>query len=144
MLNRRGFVLGSLLLTAGSATAALPLIRSEATLIGFLNRNLGLMQVTPDELHAFTRALLSDWKLTPARRRAVLFFIEHPSALSLVPSRLRAAQDRKERWILTKFLTSTNVFEDGNDLAQAEYVAFSDPYEMGCANPLARFDTAAA
>lgn len=54
-------------------------------------------------------------------------------------SRSKTRQNSIRESIASKFLLSTDFFSNGSDISQqVNYVAFADPYQNSCSNPLAK------
>lgn len=142
-MTRRTLLIAAAATAGGTAMAAAPVARPHATLAAFVRANAPAAAVSDAQMGDFVRRLLAQWRLDAVRRRLVLFLMERPAALRFAPAAVRAAQDRQERWVLTRFMLATDLFHDAPSPEPA-YVAFPDPYELGCSNPLARFEPAAS
>ena len=60
---------------------------------------------------------------------------------NFLPEKWRFKYDSLLRRMMTDFLFSTDLFTSANgNISDATYVAFADALELGCRNPLARFD----
>jgi hypothetical protein len=140
MLSRRSFfVSGAAAATAGVAILPLSVAaRPEAAIASFIKQSLKGIAVPNETLHEFAREYLdrSGWKGQRLVNVAVL--IENPSSVRFLPATLRAKYESRLRDLLTTFLFSTDFFTSGSqDPSRTSYLAYSDPYGVGCGNPLA-------
>lgn len=145
-LSRRWFLMAALMTAA--AAPALPALRRVRSpegrdLAALLDRLLGShLVLDPSATAQFASAYVA--RFGPASMgvyaRLVLGGIFQAAPYrDLLP---RARQTRIvdfERRMVSYFLRSTDYFRVPHG-TQVRFVAFADPYEGGCANPLARFD----
>jgi hypothetical protein len=145
-MSRRGVLLG------GAAAGIVPLALAgsyltssrEEIVIGYLRSVLPQLAVQETDLQSF--ALSYTDLLDPTGRRklyydSIFFFLENPSLQGVIPARYEHGYELITRSLLTTFLLSTDFFKEaGQKPERTSYVAFADPYDVGCSNPLARFD----
>ena len=142
MLSRRAFLIGTgasgagLAAGAASAAAASP----QGTVERFVRAACPAEGLSDAEVARFAKDFLERSTLSPARRRVVLFLMENRWAQALAPEAVRARQARQERHLVTRFLLSTDAFDADRAPGPPRYWGYADPYESGCANPVARFD----
>lgn len=141
------------LLVGGAAAAALPTgwIASRATapreevVIGYLRHLLPGLAVPDNDMQAFAKTYVG--QLDPQNKRQTYFnlmfaVMANPALEGSLFSRARSAYEHVTRSMLTTFLMSTDFFSTAaQQPARTSYVAYSDPFDLGCRNPLARFDT---
>lgn len=139
-VRRRLFLssmLGGCLVAAGIGVAVLPL-GPEQRLKHLLKTRLAYLQIPDEVIDAFTKDFVDD----PERR------FRHFKTTKYVAQRAvygvevftdRLPIFRFERFVISAFLLSTNFFREGADVKKPlRYVAYNDPYKIGCANPFAR------
>lgn len=140
MISRRTFLLG-LAGTAAVAGGAAPALAApeQGVIERFVRTACPAQGLSDAEVADFARTFLDQSALGGARRRVVLFLMENRWARPLVPTRVRAAQERQERHLVTRFLLSTDLFDAERAAGPPRYWGYADPYALGCANPVARF-----
>ena len=144
-LNRRRLLLGTLGLTATIAVGGSLAVAAsgfEPLIVRIVRRRLPDLAIDPRALDQFADDYLSWDRTTPAYLVRALELVA-PVALSdglafAIPGPARRAIEQYERKVLTRFFLSTDFFEPGRAQGSAvTYLAFADPYAIGCANPLA-------
>ena len=71
----------------------------------------------------------------------VLLIMDNSWVKRFLPENLRLKYESLLRRMMTDFLFSTDLFTSANgNISDASYVVYADPYNLGCRNPLARFD----
>jgi len=142
-LSRRGFLLTLLGLTAAAA-GGLQLCdarrrRHPALAIADLVRDrLSHLDLERQDLERFGHDFLA--RCGPGKRHQV----ERLTAARPAAGGSGLAARKLEREIFASFLCGSDFFDRPGEPAAASYVAFPDPYELGCANPLARLGGASA
>ncbi len=145
MLSRRGVLFG------GAAAGIVPLALTGSYLassrqeivVDYLRSVLPKLAVKNTDLESFASSYTE--RLDPAGRKslyydAIFFFLEYPSLQGVIPARYEHGYELITRSLLTTFLLSTDFFtEAGQKPQRTSYVAFADPYAVGCRNPLAQF-----
>lgn len=144
-ISRRSF-----LAVGAAAVAAPPLFvgaraaagSPQSTVAGFLKRQLPGLAVGEEDLHSFAERFLVPYQRDENRRlQGALLIMDNQWALPLLPNEVRVKYEWFARRVLTDFLFSTDFFTDaGRKPGRTQYVQFSDPYNLGCRNPLARFE----
>lgn len=141
-ISRRGFLLGSAGIAAVCGSAAPALASSGQSIVErFVRQNCPTEAISDAEITDFAAAFLQRSSLAGHRRRTVLFLLENRWAHSVVPRWVREAQERQERHLITRFMLSTDAFDADRERGAARYWGYADPYNSGCANPVARFET---
>lgn len=143
-MNRRTFLLGTIgLAGAGLVSTLSPALAAPGgAVIRFVRLHCPAESLSDADLADFAADYLRRSGLAPAKRRAVLFLMDHPWATRLAPPAIRAAQERQERHLITRFLLSTDLFDAERASGPPRYWGAADPYALGCANPAARFGPA--
>lgn len=140
MLSRRSFFLAGTA-AAAAASAAIPLsaaARPEGAIVGFIKHNIPGIAVPDETLHVFAREYLNRSGWQGKRLVSVAVVMENPWIVRFLPSSLQARYKSRFRDLMTTFLFSTDFFTSGSrDPSRTSYLAYSDPYEAGCGNPLA-------
>jgi hypothetical protein len=145
-ISRRGLLLG------GVAVAAVPtaFIASTAmasradTAAGYIRHALPGLAVPKAELTGFAEEYVS--RIDRHNRRKsyydlIFFLMANPDAEGMLPARLLHAYQGATRYLLTTFLLSTDFFSAAGQRPElTNFIAYADPFELGCRNPLARFD----
>jgi hypothetical protein len=94
-------------------------------------------QVGDGDMEAFIQAFL-------AHRRQLDKILAVRAVLAptsgLLPERLRKRLERLDHQVVSSFLLGTDYFDPDRPSKTVSFIAYPDPYENGCANPLARFD----
>ena len=143
-INRRTFLLATAGATvAGSAAAPALAASGQEVVERFVRRNCPTEGLSDAEIADFASAFMRRSSLTGHRRRVMLFLLDNPWAHAAMPRRIREAQERQERHLVTRFMLSTDAFDAGRDPGAPRYWGYADPYSSGCANLVARFDAAA-
>lgn len=138
---RRRLFLGSIVGAGVAATAVgfavLPL-SPELRLKQLLRSRLSYLTFSDDVVDAFMRDFSAD---SPDR-------FAHLRSTAYVGQKALYSQDlvtsglpifRFERFVISAFLLSTDFFRRGAQTdTPLRYVAYNDPYKVGCANPFAR------
>ena len=141
MIDRRAFLFGAGTAAALGAGAAPALAApAQGVVERFVRRSCPSQGLSDAEVADFAQGFLAHSQLAGARRRMVLFLMENRWAHAMVPSRVRDAQERQERHLVTRFALSTDLFDAGRDDGPPRYWGYADPYGAGCANPVARFE----
>lgn len=145
--SRRSVLLSLLGITA--AAGGLTLVRSgrakpdpAAQVVELLQRRLAHLEIDPPSLRAFASehvARASPGELAELEGAAVA---SRPIARLLARWRGEAggtafSRHQLERRIVARFLLGSDVFSRRDACRRARFVAYPDPYELGCANPLA-------
>lgn len=123
---------------AGRAATSSP----EATISRVLRARLPDMRIPNETLLQFGAEFVQRNRPQSGRRfDGALLIMDNPWMEGLLGENLRLKYDGFVRRMMTDFLFSTDLFTSADGkLSAASYVAFADPYELGCRNPLARFD----
>lgn len=143
--TRRNVLLGLLGLVVASAGGLRVFERSrrrepEELVLQVILDRFGYLKIADEDLARFAveyvrRERPSDWTL--------LGDLPHRRGGDSAADGVRAAERRNlERTIAARFLLATDVFRTGGgpiEGGRARFVAWPDPYTLGCANPLARF-----
>lgn len=145
-LTRRAWLwtVGSLLTAGGGAATAYHwrrLRRPEASDLGaLLQSRLSHLPLDPDAIDAFTREYVARY----GAFGAAVFHKETLGGLFRIHALRGMLSDERERRVVSferklvsLFLRSTDYFRTAPGTV-VRYRAFADPYEVGCANPLAR------
>lgn len=145
-LSRRTLMvagLGAVALPAGLLAWAARASRPDAV-VAYLRHALPGLAVAEADRSAFA----VDWagRIDPQGQRKayydlMFFLMANPGLEASLPERLRGHLQQFTRRLLTTFLLSTDFFGTaGQQPERTSFVAFADPYALGCRNPLARFD----
>ena len=94
-------------------------------------------QVDHADMEAFTQEFLIHQGASD-RLLAVRSFLTPMS--SILPESLKRRLQRLDHQVLNAFLLGTNYFDPDRPSAKVTFIAYPDPYGVGCANPLAQFD----
>lgn len=145
-VSRRTLLLGGVAAAAVPAgVVAVHASRSRAEIAaGYIRQALPGLAVPDREIAAFAETYVG--KIDPenqwrARYDAIFFMIANPSLEPILPARARRVYELETRHLLTTFLLSTDFFSAAGERPErTNFVAFSDPYALGCRNPIARFD----
>lgn len=108
----------------------------------YLKHLLPGLAVPDEELLAFTKTHIERLR---SRRNlyydSIFFFMKNPTLEAAIPSRYQGGYEQITRELVTTFLFSTDFFSDAQQQpGRTRYLAFADPYDVGCANPLASFE----
>lgn len=141
-LSRRAFVGTGVAVLAGASgigAAAYSATRApDQTIARFIRHSVPGLAVDEDTLLAFSNRFLERSPWRGNRLRGALLVMDNPELARLMPDKFARAYDWFSRQIITGFLFSTDFFGAAQRRAErTNYVAFADPYEVGCANPLA-------
>lgn len=141
-LSRRAFVGTGLAALVGAgglgATAHSAMRAPDQTIARFIRHSVPGLAVDEDTLLAFSRRFLERSPWRGNRLNGALLIMDNPDLVRLMPERVARAYGWFTRQIITGFLFSTDFFTVAQRRAErTSYVAFADPYEVGCANPLA-------
>lgn len=139
-ITRRFFMRGgavAAILAAGGAVAA-PALRPESAIAAWLRTRFPGVKLSSDDLERFAVDIQAVWKLPPAQRRLVFLLMRRPFLRAAAPASVLASVERQERWVLTQFSKSTDMFDADWDGETLTYLDLADPYGLGCANPAAR------
>ena len=135
-------LVGLLAVGAGGASGSYVVNTPEALVAMIIRRRLPDIAIEDDVLAEFARRYLAFDKQIPGHLLALLRIVS-PVVFSdwlgfLIPGRARDMAEKLERRILTRFLLSTDFFDpDREKDAPVNYIAFADPWGVGCANPFA-------
>lgn len=138
-MSRRAFIgaTAGVVTLAGMAIAA-PAFRPRNSIASWLRSQLPGIDIASQDLDRFAEDVLSHWKLPGYKRRLVFLLMERSALRAVAPASVLESYERQSRWVLTKFLASSNMFDDDWDGRRLSYEYFSDPYEVGCSNRIAR------
>jgi hypothetical protein len=143
-VSRRQLLVGGAALAAIGATgfmAGPALANPEQVVVRFLRTQLPGLAVGDAELQSFAKDFLRQSSWQGNKLRGALIVMDNPDVLRIAPQTVTRAFDWYSRRIVTDFLFSTNFFRDANrQLSATQYVAYADPYTIGCRNPLAQFE----
>ena len=140
-VSRRAFLFGAAgIAVAGSAAVPALAADGQEVIERFVRRNCPTEGLSNAEIADFAGAFMQRASLTGHRRRVMLFLLDNPWAHAAMPRRIREAQERQERHLITRFMLSTDAFDAERDPGAPRYWGYADPYTSGCANPVARFE----
>lgn len=130
--SRRRFLLSLLALSAASGGGlALYNARRRRDPAGVVaevvRRRLSHLDLDPGDLGRFADDYLA--RAGPGKLKKLEVLADGERSLAL---------QQFEREIVAAFLLGSDFFDRPGEPEAASYVAFPDPYELGCANPLAR------
>jgi hypothetical protein len=144
-LTRRNLLIG------GTVAAALPtgllvshVASSRAgTIVDYLRAQLPGLAVSNVDLEGFADEYIARNVTHHGRTyffEAIFLMMANPMLAAASPAPIRLAHEKFTRSLLTRFLLSTDFFTTGKQQPQlTTYLGFSDPYTVGCSNPLAQF-----
>ena len=139
-------------LIGGLAAVALPagLLASQAAaaratiVVKYLRDQLPGLAVSQTDLQGFASEYLErnvSGGGHKVRYEAIFLILANPMLAAAAPSSARIAHEDFTRGLLTKFLMSTDFFGAAEQRPErTSYIAFNDPYDFGCSNPIARFE----
>lgn len=147
-MSRRAFLTGSAAAVAVVAFGSWFTWRRntpEAFVKHAVLRNMEGWEIAAADLDRFTAEYLeAEQRFMGARsvrlamRFRQAFFSD--TARKLVPTQQRYEMAWLERRIVTRFVQSTDILFAAPDNRKVTYLRYWDPYTMGCANTLARYD----
>lgn len=114
---------------------------SAGDLAGLLRERLGHLPLDEGGVDAFAQEYVRRYGASPMsvhHERTLGGVLRLDAALRLAPAELRQEILDFERHLVSRYLLSTTYFRAPRG-EPVRYLAFADPYEMGCANPLAQF-----
>ena len=139
-LRRRmflGSLIGGAIVAAGVGFTVLPL-SPELRVKNLLRARLHYLKISDDVLEKF----INDFKADPETR------FDRFRTMKYAVQRVMYSQPfftdqlnvfRFERYVISAFLMSTDFFREGANVERpVSYVAYNDPYKVGCANHFAR------
>ena len=144
-LTRRNLLIG------GAAVAVLPIgllvshvASSRArTIASYLRAQLPDLRVSDTDLEGFAEEYMARNVAYHGRRyyfEVMFLLMANPMMAAASPAPVRLAYEKFTRSLLTRFLLSTDFFATGEQRPErTTYLGFSDPYTVGCSNPLAQF-----
>ena len=137
---RRRLLLGGLLgacVVAGVGMTVLPLAPEER-LKRLLRSRLHYLQIPDEAIESFTKDFIADSETRFNHFRSSMYVAQRAIyGVEVFSERLPFF--RFERFVISSFLLSTNFFRQGADPSKPiRYVAYNDPYKLGCANPFVR------
>lgn len=123
---------------AGRAVATAP----EASIVRGIRDRLPGLQVSDEDMLLFATEFTKRNEPFSGRSfDAAMVVLDNPWMESLLTQSMRIKFDWFVRGMMTDFLFSTDLFTSANgEVSAAQYVQYADPYQLGCRNPLARFD----
>ncbi len=155
--TRRSVLLSMLGITAAAGGGVTVWRWAKATptpedfVVELLRRRLAHLKVDQPSLRAFASEHLA--RAQPGERAELEGAASATKTIAPLFGRLRAESSRTafarrqlERRLIARFMLGSDVFRQDvlrQDVGQAtRFVAYPDPYEIGCANPLASLDEA--
>lgn len=138
------------LLGSGAAALALPPLgllglrgtgSAEEVVAFYLRHMLPGLAVPEADLQAFARDHLPRMRAYVSRPRyeAVLLMMRRPQLEAIAPDQRRSDYQWLSRDLMTAFLFSTDFFTAAATRPErTRYIAYADPYAVGCRNPLAQ------
>ena len=138
---RRKFLLAG---TAGLAVTALAPLgvlflappAPRRAIAAYLRRSLPGLAVADQELDLFAQAFLNAAGGSAGGLRSALTVMAAPPLFAAMGR--RKGIEHWSRAVMTSFLLSTDFFTTAaQQPGKTRYIAFADPYALGCANPLA-------
>lgn len=141
-LSRRALIGGGAAVAAVGGVAGVVGLRSvsspEDTIARFIRSSVPGLAVPEADLHSFAATFLQRASWKGAKLKSGLLVLDHPGLLSLMPAVEAADYDWFRRRIISVFLFSTDFFSDAQRKGeQTHFLAYADPYGVGCRNPLA-------
>ena len=139
--TRRSVLLSLLGITVatGGGLTVLRLIRAPRTpeqfVLDLLGRRLAHLDVEPSSLLAFAREHLARAGRAELAELQELAAEDPPRTAAGAAGSL--ARRQLERRIVARFLLGSDAYQRQDSAAPVRFVAYPDPYEIGCANPLA-------
>lgn len=134
---------------AGAAALWAPLIwRSDVDHVAStVRKSIPDLRMDPAELQAFAEEFVADYK-SPGYRRDVILVgarvvdgMPEGLAAAVLPDGVTSRIQRLEEEIMSSFFLGTDFLETQDDPArEVTFLYIPDPYVVGCANMLARFD----
>lgn len=114
----------------------------EEIVVGYLRRMLPGLAVPDAEMYAFAAQYLGEpatgWRNRMKYERTLLLMAQ-PALADAAPASIRGSFEWTSRDVMTTFLFSTDFFTNaGARPERTAYVAYADPYAVGCRNPLSR------
>lgn len=134
-MKRRTFLLGSLASTAVLGGTSLSIFASDAddSIIGLIRDAFPGLDMPEQDLAQFAHAARHNLDGEGALSRWV---VQNSSARTLIDR----MTERDVNWIpsriITDFIRSTNFADPDRGDQPTAYVAYADPYAVGCSNPL--------
>lgn len=142
-LSRRALFGGAVALVAVPPLAWLGLRGTgspDDIVIGYLRRMLPGLAVPEADMREFASQYLEgfgEWVRGRIRLERALLLLARPGLLDALPEKMRLGQEDAARDLLTTFLFSTDFFTTAEARPERTvYVAYADPYGVGCRNPL--------
>jgi hypothetical protein len=136
----------------GAAVVALPVflagsfvLTSRAQIVvDYLRHVLPGLALSEPELASFAQQYVG--RVDPQDRKkryydSIFFFMKNPTFEVAIPDRYKYGYELVTRNLLTTFLLSTDFFSVAEQRPEhTSYIAFADPYELVCRNPMAQFE----
>ena len=144
-LNRRQLIIGSCIAVLLGGGAIVGGYELKSAVVSIVRRRLGQTSIAAEDLDRFVADLTENRQdlLNSTRAKMVIrgraFFL-NGAFRWLMSKNMRHKLDSFEGHILTPLLLGSNFFESEAPPERLEYRQFPDPWALGCANPLARFD----
>jgi hypothetical protein len=145
-VTRRALLVGGL--AAAAAATGLAAVQTAASraelVIAYLRRSLPGLAVPDAEMMTFAQRYLS--RIDPEDERKTYFdllflLLANPALQVAAWPGLREHLKLISRSLTTTFLMSTDFFGRAEQRPERTmFVAYADPYTLGCRNPMARFD----
>jgi hypothetical protein len=136
-ISRRRFFLGaaaSSLAVVGLGVRAWP----ENIIARIVRDRIPDVQIRASDMQSFVNNVIDH---EDNLKISLLVFKDIPSAMrGALPKTFRKQLQKLEDRIATNFLMGTDYFSSDRDPGTVTFIAYPDPYDQGCANPLARFD----
>jgi len=142
-ITRRGLLLGGAVAAIAPATVVVGTLITphENIMVAYLRHKLPGLAVGRDDLEAHARRFAATIPFEDERFHyaPILSVMANPVVEPTLPGRVRGPYEEFTRRLMTGFLLSTDFFGTaGAQPSRTRYVAYRDPYELGCSNPLAR------
>ena len=147
-ITRRRFVAIAGATAVALVTAPLILRRETDVVIGMLHKHLPSLRMNHDRLTVFAEAFLLDYKSTGLLKRTTILtgarMVETlPVTVgdNFLPDLIKSPIQNLEQEVFRAFFLGTDYLEVYDDPERiVSFLFIPDPYDVGCANRLARYD----
>lgn len=142
-INRRHLLLGAAIVAAVPATIAVGTVITphQNVMIAYLRHQLPGLAVSQIDLEGHARRFTATipFEQQQFHYGIILGVMANPVLEATLTGHWRETYSEFTRRLMTGFLLSTDFFSSaGAEPSRTRYVAYRDPYELGCSNPLAR------
>lgn len=142
-INRRHLLLGAAIAAVVPATIAVGTVMTphQNVVIGYLRHKLPGLAVSQIDLESHARRFTATvpFEHQQFHYGIILAVMANPVLETTLAGHRRETYNEFTRRLMTGFLLSTDFFTSAEaQPSRTRYIAYRDPYELGCSNPLAR------